>query len=78
MRDHLAGLAGLGVALGITTAAIALLDISVAHPSRLTELAVLVGANAVATACRFGLLRTLIARGDRAASTSINLERTPS
>jgi putative flippase GtrA len=78
VRDHLAGLAGLGAALAITTTAIGLLDLSVAHPARLIELAVLVAANALATVCRFGLLRALIARGGRSTSTSINLERTPS
>jgi putative flippase GtrA len=78
LRDHLAGLAGLAAALAITTAAIGLLDLSVAHPGRLIELVVLVAANAVATVCRFGLLRALLARGGRSTSTSISLERTPS
>ena len=76
VRDHLAGLAGLGVALAITTTAIGLLDAAVVRPGRAIELAVLVAANAFATICRFGLLRTLIVRGGRPAPTSINLERT--
>jgi putative flippase GtrA len=78
VRDHLAGLAGLAVALVITTTAIALLDAAVARPGRVVVLAVLVAANAFATICRFGLLRALIVRGSRPAPTSINLERTPS
>jgi putative flippase GtrA len=78
VRDHLAGIAGLGVALAITTAAIGVLELALAHPGRLIELAVLVAANALATVCRFGLLRALIARGGRSGSTSVTLERTPS
>ena len=62
----------------VDSAAIGLLDLSVAHPGRLIELVVLVAANAVATICRFGLLRALLARGGRSTSTSISLERTPS
>jgi len=78
LRDHLAGLAGLAVALIVTTSAVGLLDAAVARPGRLAELAVLVAANAVATICRFGLLRGLIARAGRPAATPINLERNPS
>ncbi len=77
LRDHLAGLAGLGVALTITTVSIGVLD-AVTRPGRLLELAVLVGANALATICRFGLLRAFIARGSRPSTPSINLERTAS
>ena len=65
VHDHLAGLAGLGVALLITTSAIALLDQLSTRPSRLVEVAVLVAANAIATLCRFVLLRALIARSGR-------------
>ena len=78
VRDHVAGLTGLAVALAITTTSIGLLDSVVARPGRLVELAVLVGANAVATICRFGLLRALIAGADRSATSSISFERTPS
>ena len=78
VRDHLAGLAGLAVALVITTSAVGLLDLTVSRPGRTVELAVLVVANAIATVCRFGLLRVLIARGSRPAASPINLERTPS
>ena len=78
VRHHLAGLAGLAVALIVTTAAVGLLDAVVARPGRVAELAVLVAANAVATICRFGLLRGLIARAGRPVASPINLERTPS
>ena len=78
VRDHLAGLAGLAVALIVTTSAVGLLDAAVARPGRVAEVVVLVTANAVATICRFGLLRGLIARAGRPASTPIHLERTPS
>ena len=77
-RDHLAGLAGLAVALTITTLSIGALETTVVHPSRTAELVVLVGANALATICRFGLLRALIARNGRREAASVNLERTPS
>lgn len=78
VHDHLAGLASLVVALVITTAAIGLLDQFSSRPSRLVEIGVLVGANAIATICRFGVLRTLIARSGRTTSAWINLERTAS
>ena len=78
LRDHLAGLAGLAVALTITTLSIGALETTVAHPSRAAELIVLVGANALATICRFGLLRALIVRNGRRDATPVNLERTPS
>ncbi|HEY7826708.1 MAG TPA: GtrA family protein [Candidatus Limnocylindrales bacterium] len=78
VHDHLAGLVGLAMALAITTAAIGLLDRLSSHPSRLVEVGVLVGANAIATICRFGLLRGLMARSRRPARTSIYLERTAS
>jgi putative flippase GtrA len=77
-RDHLAGLAGLAVALTITTLSIGALETTVSHPSRTAELLVLVGANALATICRFGLLRVLIARNGGRGTTPVNLERTPS
>jgi putative flippase GtrA len=78
VRDHLAGLAGLAAALTITTLSIGVLETTVRHPSRAAELVVLVGANALATVCRFGLLRVLIARNGRHAAPPTNLERTPS
>ena len=78
VHDHLAGLAGLALALLITTAAIGLLGRLAGQPTRVEEVAVLVAANAVATVCRFGLLRALVARPGRSAQPSINLERTAS
>jgi putative flippase GtrA len=75
-RDHLAGLAALAVALSITTPAAALLGALAPQAGRPVELAVLVGANALATVARFVLLRSWIAGNRRTASASIQLERT--
>ena len=60
-RDHLGGLTAFGLALGLTTSAIAGLHLVAPGASRLTELAVLVVANLMATVARFMLLRTWIA-----------------
>src|SRR5438128_7528281 len=60
-RDHLGGLTAFGLALGLTTSAIAGLHLVAPGASRLTELAVLVAANLMATVVRFMLLRTWIA-----------------
>ncbi len=60
-RDHLGGLTAFGLALGLTTSAIAGLHLVAPGASRLTELAVLVVANLMATVVRFMLLRTFIA-----------------
>jgi putative flippase GtrA len=57
-RHHAAGLAAFGVALAITMAAATALGTS--SVSRGLELAVLVGANAVATVVRFVILRFVI------------------
>jgi putative flippase GtrA len=59
-RDHLGGLAALGIALLTTTAAIALLHALAPGAGRLAELAVLSTANVVATITRFLLLRAWI------------------
>lgn len=56
-RDHAAGLVALGVALGLTSASLAALDVLAPHRGRIAELAVLVAANAAATLVRFVLLR---------------------
>ncbi len=61
-RDHAAGLLALGVALAVTSVSLAGLDLVTKHPSRLVELAVLVGANAFATLVRFVLLRFALDR----------------
>ncbi|MDQ6720758.1 MAG: bifunctional glycosyltransferase family 2/GtrA family protein [Candidatus Dormibacteraeota bacterium] len=60
VRDHVGGLTAFGVALGLTTAAIAGLHVVAPGASRLTELIVLVAANLLATAVRFVLLRAWI------------------
>src|SRR2546428_4834381 len=60
-RDHLGSLSAFGIALGLTTSAIAALHLAAPRASRLTELAVLVVANLIATVVRFLLLRTWIA-----------------
>ena len=56
-RDHATGLLALGVALTITSASLALLDLIAPHAGRAVELGVLVTANAAATLVRFLLLR---------------------
>jgi putative flippase GtrA len=61
-RDHGAGLLAFAVAIGITTASAAALDLLAPHAGRLVELAVLTVANAIATGGRFVLLRTWVGR----------------
>jgi glycosyltransferase involved in cell wall biosynthesis/putative flippase GtrA len=56
-RHHVEGLIVFGVALAITSGALAGLHLLVPQPHRMVELAVLVLANLVATAARFVLLR---------------------
>ncbi len=56
-RSQGEGLALLGVGLGLTSGALALLDVAVPGASRATEVAVLVAANALATLVRFVLFR---------------------
>src|SRR6476620_4095160 len=56
-RHHLEGLVVFGIALGITSGALAGLHAVVAQPHHLVELTVFVLANLVATAVRFVLLR---------------------
>jgi putative flippase GtrA len=64
-RDHTGGLLALGVAIAITTAALAALHAARPDASRLLELAVLGVGNLVATAVRFLLLRAWIYRPHR-------------
>src|SRR5439155_19859769 len=52
-RDHLGGLTAFGVALGLTTSAIAGLHWMDPHASRITEVLVLMSANLLATLVRF-------------------------
>jgi putative flippase GtrA len=56
-RHHVEGLIVFGIALGITSGSLGLLHGLVAEPHGAVELAVLVGANLVATVARFVLLR---------------------
>lgn len=62
-RDHAAGLAAFGVALAITTGALAALHLVAPLAPHTVELAVLIVANTVATASRFVLLRAWIGGG---------------
>ena len=61
-RHQVQGLLILGVGLGLTTGALALLGHLVPDASRVVELAVLILANAVATAVRFVLFRSWVFR----------------
>ena len=74
IRDQAAGLAAFGIALAITSGAVAVLAVLVPRASRPLEIAVLVGANALATAVRFLLLRAVIAQ-DRATRPIPSLDR---
>lgn len=74
-RHHVAGLVALGVALTLTSASLALLDVVAPHRGRLTEIAVLLAANAAATLVRFLLLRFAI---DRAQEVRPRAEAGPS
>jgi putative flippase GtrA len=65
-RDHAAGLVAFGAALAITSAALVLLNAIAPHHGRLTEVAVLIAANAVATLVRFLLLRLFVERNREA------------
>ena len=76
-RDHAAGLIALVVALAITSAALAALPIVAPRHGRLSELAVLVSANAVATLVRFLLLRAAIERPDTSRQSTAALTPTP-
>ncbi len=61
VRDQVGGLVALAVALAITTASVSLLGALAPQAGRFAELAVLIVANALATAARFVLLRSWIA-----------------
>jgi putative flippase GtrA len=68
VRDHAAGLIALAVALAISSASLAALDIVTPRPGRFSEIAILVAANVVATLARFLLLRGAIG-GNRSPAT---------
>ena len=78
LRDHLAGFLALGVALLITSGAIALLGAVAPNAGQRAELGVLIGANAVATLVRFLLLRTWVGRDHLPAGQASLPERSPS
>jgi putative flippase GtrA len=61
-RDHAIGLVALGVAMAITSASLVVLNAAAPRHGRLSEVVVLVGANAAATLARFLLLRLAIGR----------------
>lgn len=61
-RDHAAGLLALGAALFITSTSLVALNAIRPHHGRMTEIAILVAANAAATLIRFVLLRLAIDR----------------
>ncbi len=65
IRDQVAGLAAFGIALGLTSASIAALDLVVPDAGHVVELAALVAANVAATVTRFLLLRAWIPRDAR-------------
>ena len=64
-QDQLAGMGALGVAIAMTTAAIAVLHVTAPHAGVLAEIALLTGANAAATITRFYLLRVWFERRSR-------------
>ena len=79
-RDHAAGLLALGAALAITSVSLVALTAVAPHHGRLTEVAVLVLANSMATLVRFLLLRLAIDRprdARRAASPARPIDRAP-
>ena len=64
-QDQVAGMGALGVAIAITSAAIALLHLTAPHAGVPAEIALLTGANAAATITRFYLLRVWFERRAR-------------
>ena len=74
-RDHLGGLVAFGIALGLTTLALAALQRVAPGADRPLELAALVIANLVATTVRFLLLRAWITPASRHGQAMSELER---
>jgi|HubBroStandDraft_6_1064221.scaffolds.fasta_scaffold280706_1 putative flippase GtrA len=62
-RHQVRGLIAFGIGLALTSGALAALHAAVARPATAAEVAVLVGANLVATVIRFGLYRRWVFRG---------------
>jgi putative flippase GtrA len=78
IRDHAAGLAAFGIALGLTSGTAFALAAFAPHAGRLVELAVLATANLAATTARFVLLRAWVGGGVAAmanATSRYSLER---
>jgi glycosyltransferase involved in cell wall biosynthesis len=73
LRDHAAGLAAFGLALGLTSGTAVLLDRVAPGAGRIVEIGVLTIANLVATAARFVLLRTWIGRPAQMSPASLRL-----
>lgn len=71
VRDQIAGLVALGVALALTTAAVSALGALAPRAGATAQLAVLVVANALATLVRFALLRSWVA-ADRSALPAVS------
>ncbi|HWE82493.1 MAG TPA: GtrA family protein, partial [Gaiellaceae bacterium] len=67
LRHQLQGLTVFALALGLTSASLAVLHALDRNPAHATELAVLVLANLAATILRFALLRSWVFRARRAA-----------
>jgi putative flippase GtrA len=67
-RHQIEGLVVFGIALAVTSGALAALHAWVSQPHRALELAVLIGANLIATAIRFVLLRGWVFHPRRAAA----------
>jgi putative flippase GtrA len=66
-RHQLQGLLVFAIGLGLTSGSLAVLGAMTTTPAKPVELAVLIGANAVATAVRFLLMRLWVFRARRAA-----------
>jgi putative flippase GtrA len=77
-RDHLAGLVAFGLALSITSAAVALLGGVAPASGRVVELAVLTAANSLATLARFLVLRWVLVSSRHPNSAPVQLQRTVS
>ena len=71
-RDHAAGLVAFAAALAITSASLAILQQAVPNHGRMTEIAVLVAANAAATLVRFLLLRSALVNRAQPVSRSVD------
>jgi putative flippase GtrA len=71
VRDHLRGLAVFAFVLGVTAGLLAALHAASPQPARTVEVAVLVGANLLATLLRFVLLRGWVFRSRRGCEPAV-------